>query len=63
MQAFEAISGIKVNLHKTELYAINTPLGDELAQIFRCQTANLPIKYLGLPLQDKKNLAVKNGDF
>lgn len=62
MQAFEAISGIKVNLEKTEMYAINTNHLDQLASVFKCKTATFPIKYLGLPLHDKK-LSVKDWNF
>jgi hypothetical protein len=48
---FEAVSGLKVNLTKSAL----VPVGhledvDQLAVRLGCGTANLPMKYLGLPL-------------
>jgi hypothetical protein len=48
---FEAVSGLKVNLSKSTL----VPVGslddvDRLAGHLGCGTANLPLKYLGLPL-------------
>jgi hypothetical protein len=48
---FEATSGLKVNLAKSELI----PVGDvdqveSLADILGCGVAILPVKYLGLPL-------------
>jgi hypothetical protein len=48
---FQAISGLKINLSKSELVpvgqVINVP---ELAGILGCRVASLPLTYLGLPL-------------
>lgn len=54
MKAFEALSGIKMNLQTTEMYTIHTDSlhGQHLAQIFGCRLAKFPIKYLGLLLHD-----------
>jgi hypothetical protein len=48
---FEAVSGLRVNLGKSELVAIGEVdnIG-ELANILGCNVAALPMKYLGLPL-------------
>jgi hypothetical protein len=51
---FEAISGLKINLSKSEI----VPVGEagnveELASILGCGVASLPIKYLSLPLGAK----------
>jgi hypothetical protein len=48
---FEAASGLKVNLAKSELIPVGnvTDVGG-LARLLRCGVATLPIKYLGLPL-------------
>ena len=48
---FEAVSGLKVNLGKSEL----VPVGEvnniaSLAELLGCKIASLPMKYLGLPL-------------
>jgi hypothetical protein len=48
---FQAISGLKINLSKSELVPVgqvtNVP---ELAGILGCRVASLPLTYLGLPL-------------
>lgn len=62
MLAFEALSGIRMNLQKTELFSFNNELGPVLAKTFRCQFASFPLKYLGLPLH-KSKLAQKDWDF
>lgn len=51
---FQAVSGLKINLHKSELVRI----GDgsdwkSFAQVLGCTAAQLLIKYLGLPLGAK----------
>jgi hypothetical protein len=48
---FEAVSGLKINLSKSEI----VPIGDVgdvrgLASILGCGVASLPMKYLGFPL-------------
>jgi hypothetical protein len=48
---FEAVSGLKINLGKSEIVPVGEVLNLEvLAQILGCQTTSLPMKYLGLPL-------------
>jgi hypothetical protein len=48
---FEAVSGLKVNLTKSSLVPVGS-LGDvdQLVNSLGCGTAELPLKYLGLPL-------------
>jgi hypothetical protein len=48
---FEAVSGLKVNLGKSELVAVGE-VGNigTLAEYLGCRVAGLPMKYLGLPL-------------
>jgi hypothetical protein len=48
---FEAVSGLKVNFGKSELVAVGEvgSIGT-LAAYLGCRVANLPMKYLGLPL-------------
>lgn len=62
MLAFEAVSGIKMNLQKTEMFTLNSDLGMHLSQVFRCNIGHFPIKYLGLPLH-KTRLSKKDWDF
>ncbi len=48
---FEAVSKLKINLDKSETVLVGeVPNLEVLAQILGCQTASLPMKYLGLPL-------------
>ena len=52
---YEAFSGLKINLHKSEII----PLGrvdnvEELAAELGCGVGSLPTKYLGLPLIRRK---------
>jgi hypothetical protein len=48
---FEAISGLKVNLQKSELLAVGeVPYIEGLANILGCNISSLPLHYLGLPL-------------
>ena len=47
---FEAISGLKINLAKSELILVKrVPIIEELVDILRCKLQALPSKYLGLP--------------
>jgi hypothetical protein len=48
---FEAVSGLKINLAKSELVLVgNVDNVDGLAGIMGCGVSSLPLKYLGLPL-------------
>jgi hypothetical protein len=48
---FEAVSGLKVNLSKSALILVGSLVEvDQLAGGLGCGTADLPLKYLGLPL-------------
>ena len=48
---FEVISGLKINLTKSELISVGKAEKlDELALVLGCQVGVLPTSYLGLPL-------------
>jgi hypothetical protein len=48
---FEAVSGLKINLAKSELVPLeNVDNVDGLASILGCGVSSLPLKYLGLSL-------------
>ena len=53
LTCFEAVTGLKVNMSKSEMVPIgevsNLPV---LADILCCKIGSLPISYLGMPLQD-----------
>lgn len=54
MMLFESISGIKINLDKTDMFPINLerPEALSLAAVFKCHLSKFPFKYLGIPLSD-----------
>lgn len=47
----ETLSGIKINLQKTELFLI---LGSGICTNFQYKVGQFLLQYLGLPLKDKK---------
>jgi hypothetical protein len=53
---FENMSGLKINFHKSEIYCLGEAkeIEDMYADIFTCPVGNLPIKYLGVPIDNKK---------
>jgi hypothetical protein len=53
---FESMSGLKINFHKSEILCFgNAKEIDYLyADIFTCLIGNLPMKYLGVPIDKKK---------
>uniref|UniRef100_A0A2N9I2D6 Reverse transcriptase domain-containing protein n=1 Tax=Fagus sylvatica TaxID=28930 RepID=A0A2N9I2D6_FAGSY len=51
---FEAFSGLRINLGKSEMVPVGeVPNMEELAGILGCNQVSLPMKYLGLPLGAK----------
>ena len=51
---FEAVSGLKINLGKSELVAVGDVRNMELlVAVLGCNQGSLPMKYLGLPLGAK----------
>ncbi|XP_078150757.1 uncharacterized protein LOC144546100 [Carex rostrata] len=53
---FQQVSGLAINLEKTELLALNTLQENkiEIAAMLNCRLAELPMTYLGIPLSDKR---------
>ena len=48
---FAAISGLKINLSKSEIVPVGNVLNlEDLMLVLGCKTASLLMKYLGLPL-------------
>jgi hypothetical protein len=60
---FEVVSGLKVNLTKSELVLVgNVDNEDGLAGILGCRVSSLPLKYLGLlPGASYKAKSIWNG--
>uniref|UniRef100_A0A2N9I593 Reverse transcriptase domain-containing protein n=1 Tax=Fagus sylvatica TaxID=28930 RepID=A0A2N9I593_FAGSY len=51
LTCFEAVTGLGVNMGKSELVPVGTvPHLQHLAEILCCRTGTLPLSYLGLPL-------------
>ena len=53
---FESMSGLKINFHKSEIYCFGKAkeIEDMYANIFTCPIGNLSMKYLGVPIDNKK---------
>ena len=48
---FEACSGLRINLEKSELILVRNVLNlEDLALEFECKVGGIPSRYLGLPL-------------
>jgi hypothetical protein len=60
---FEQISGLKINFHKSEIFCLGAAKGraQHYSEIFTCPIAELPMKYLEMPIDEKK-LAVSQWD-
>jgi Reverse transcriptase (RNA-dependent DNA polymerase) len=59
LHIFQRLSGLSVNFHKSELLMTVDPdlKIHGLAQIIHCTASKFPIRYLGLPLSNKKSPA------
>ena len=55
LYCFEWLSGLKINFHKTEVYVFGSEYSEKLrfANLLNCALAELPMKYLGIPVSDK----------
>jgi hypothetical protein len=56
LSAFEQLSGLKINFHKSEIFFFGEAKDDELQyeQLFGCKKGSYPFKYLGIPMRYKK---------
>jgi hypothetical protein len=54
--AFEQLSGLKINFHKSEIFCFGDAKDSECvySQLFGCHTGTYPFKYLGIPMHFKK---------
>jgi hypothetical protein len=52
LAAFEQISGLKINFHKSKLFCIGEAqdLAALYAELFGCGQGQFPIRYLGIPI-------------
>ena len=56
LYCFEAMSGLKINYDKSEIFSIGVELAEQsrIASIFGCKVGQFPLTYLGLPVSDCK---------
>jgi hypothetical protein len=56
--AFEQLSGLKINFHKSELFCYGAAKANQLefTQIFGCNVGSFPFRYLGIPIHHRKLL-------
>jgi hypothetical protein len=55
LSAFEQLSGLKINFHKSELYYFGEQDHTQLyAELFGCNQGEFPIRYLGIPIHFRK---------
>jgi len=54
--AFEQLSGLKINFHKSELFCFGEAkeFEDHYMQLFGCNTGSFPIRYLGIPIHYRR---------
>lgn len=60
--AFEQVSGLKINFHKSELFCFGQAKESETqyTKLFGCKQGSLPFRYLGLPMHYRK---LRNSDW
>jgi hypothetical protein len=54
--AFEQLSGLKINFHKSEIFCFGEAKDNEhlYSQLFGCKTGTYPFRYLGIPMHVRK---------
>ena len=60
--AFEQVSGLKINFHKSEIYSFGKAKEEEgvYSGLFGCNVGGFPFKYLGIPMNVRK---ISNADW
>ena len=60
--AFEQISGLKINFHKSELFCFGEAQKEigQYTSMFGCKTGEFPLCYLGIPIHYRK---LQNADW
>jgi hypothetical protein len=62
INAFEMLSGLKINFHKSELFCFGEAKNktEEYIRLFGCKEGDFPFRYLGIPMSPRK---LSNGDW
>ena len=56
LSAFEQLSGLKINFHKSELFCFGEAqdVAAQYAELFGCWQGQFPINYLGIPIHFRR---------
>jgi hypothetical protein len=56
LTAFEQLSGLKINFHKSELFCFGEAkdVADQYTELFGCGLGAFPISYLGIPIHHRR---------
>jgi hypothetical protein len=56
LSAFEQLSGLKINFHKSEIFCFGEAKEHEsqYEQLFGCKKGSFPFRYLGIPMHYRK---------
>src|SRR5438105_10454191 len=56
LSAFEQLSGLKINFHKSELFCFGDAqhAAAHYAELFGCEQGQFPIRYLGIPIHYRR---------
>jgi hypothetical protein len=62
LSAFEKLSGLKINFHKSKLFCFGEAKNkiEEYIRLFGCKEGEFPFRYLGIPMSPRK---LSNGDW
>ena len=54
--AFEKLSGLKINFHKSELFCFGeaSVYTQDYVELFGCKEGSTPFRYLGIPMSPRK---------
>ena len=54
--AFEQLSGLKINFHKSEIFCFGQVKNceNQYMELFGCNPGNFPIRYLGIPIHYRR---------
>jgi hypothetical protein len=56
MSAFEKLSGLKINFHKSELFCFGETKErvEDYVRLFGCKEGEFPFRYLGIPMSPSR---------
>src|SRR5438128_11760316 len=56
LSAFEQLSGLKINFHKSELFCFGDAqhMAAQYTELFGCEQGQFPIRYLGIPIHYRR---------